>query len=274
MNRNELIKQIKAKKSFLCIGLDTDINKIPEHINEDFWDPVFEFNRRIIDATKDYTVAYKPNLAFYEAMGEEGWDILKRTLEYIPEDCLIIADAKRGDIGNTSTQYAKAFFEQLNCHAITINPYMGEDSVSPFLAFKDKWSVVLALTSNKGSSDFQTLKLENGKYVFEEVIEKTKAWGTEENLMFVFGATHPQMISKVREIIPNHFLLVPGVGAQGGDLKAIAENGLTNDCGLLVNVSRSVIYASNKMDFPIVAQQKAAELQAQMEVILKAKGII
>ncbi|MGY6562749.1 MAG: orotidine-5'-phosphate decarboxylase [Luteibaculaceae bacterium] len=274
MQRNQLINEIKQKRSFLCVGLDTDPAKIPTHLEEDFYDPIFEFNKRIIDATKDYAVAYKPNLAFYESLGGEGYSILQRTLEYIPDNCLIIADAKRGDIGNTSNHYAKAFFDLLNCHAITINPYMGEDSVTPFLEYKDKWAVVLALTSNKGSQNFQMQKLENGQFLFEKVLEDCANMGSDENVMFVVGATHPEMFAKVRKIVPNHFLLVPGVGAQGGDLESICAHGLNSDCGLLVNVSRALIYASDKMDFPLVAQQKAKEIQQQMEKILLEKGII
>jgi len=274
MTRNELVENIKQKKSFLCVGLDTDLKKIPEHIFEDFDDPVFEFNKRIIDATKDYAVAYKPNIAFYESMGIEGWQSLIRTLDYIPEDCFIIADAKRGDIGNTSNHYAKAFFETLKCNGLTVNPYMGEDSVKPFIGASNKFVIVLALTSNPGSANFQMLETKNNTFVFEEVLSQCAKWGSPENMMFVVGATHPNLIEKVRAIVPNHFLLVPGVGAQGGSLSNIAEKGLNNEVGLLVNVSRNIIYASNGLDFPMVAKSKAKEIQAEMAEILMRKNII
>lgn len=272
MKRETLINQIKKKKSFLIVGLDVDLSKIPQHLfqNED---PVFEFNKAIIEATKDYCVGYKPNLAFYESMGLKGWQSLEKTLKIIPNDCFTIADAKRGDIGNTSEQYAKAFLHTLNFDSITVAPYMGEDSVKPFIQEEGKWVIVLALTSNKGSNDFQMLNV-NGKKLYELVTEKVSTWGTPENTMFVVGATHPEKFASIRKIVPKHFFLVPGVGVQGGDLKSICEAGLNADCGLLVNSSRGIIYASNGEDFAEKAKAEAHKLQAEMEIILKQKGII
>lgn len=272
MNRLELTEQIKAKRSFLCVGLDTDLEKIPKHLL-DFEDPIFEFNKRIIDATIDYTVAYKPNIAFYERYGSRGWDSLKKTMEYIPKSVFTIADAKRGDIGNTSTYYARTFFEFLDFDAVTVAPYMGEDSVKPFLEFQDKWVILLALTSNKGAMDFQLIRDEQGKHLFEHVIEKSAAWGSKENLMYVVGATRSETIQKVRKAAPNHFFLVPGVGAQGGSLEEVAKFGWNKDCGLLVNSSRGIIYAGNGENFDIASKKAAQYLQAQMQSILVSNGL-
>lgn len=271
MTRKELIEQIRKKRSFLCVGLDTDINKIPDFLKETE-DPVFEFNKRIIDATKDYCVAYKPNLAFYECRGPAGWESLRKTLEYIPDDIFTIADAKRGDIGNTSTYYAKTFFEYLGCDSVTIAPYMGEDSVTPFLEFPGKWAIVLALTSNAGALDFQMISDEKGKRLFEKVLEKTTRWGTPDNIMFVVGATRAEGIGEVRKLVPDHFFLVPGVGAQGGSLEDVTRYGWNEDCGLLVNSSRGIIYASNGADFAEAAGEKAAEIQRIMEKELRSRN--
>lgn len=267
MTKQELVEQIRKKKSFLCIGLDSDITKIPEHLlNEE--DPVFSFNKQIIDATHDLAVAYKPNTAFYESRGVEGWKSLQKTIDYlnnIENPVFTIADAKRGDIGNTSTQYAKAFFEQLNFDSVTVAPYMGKDSVSPFLQFDGKWAIVLALTSNQGAFDFQFIQNEeNQKKLYETVLETSKTWGSEENMMFVVGATKAEMLSQVRKYIPNHFLLVPGVGAQGGSLEEVAKYGMNKDIGLLVNSSRGIIFASNGKDFAEKAREEALKLQKQM----------
>jgi orotidine-5'-phosphate decarboxylase len=272
MTRQELIYQIKKKKSFLCIGLDTDIRKIPTHLL-DLEDPVFEFNKQIIDATKDLCVAYKPNIAFYESLGVSGWNSLQKTLDYIPNDIFTIADAKRGDIGNTSSMYAKAFFENLSFDSVTVAPYMGSDSVTPFLEFEDKWAIVLALTSNKGGLDFQKIEDENGKRLFEQVLETSKQWGSDENMMYVVGATRTEELLEIRAIVPNHFLLVPGVGAQGGSLKDFAKYGLNSDCGLLVNSSRGIIYAGNDVDFAQKAKVQAKKLQQEMAVILSEAGL-
>ena len=272
MTRQELITQIKKKKSFLCIGLDTDIKKIPTHLLE-LEDPIFEFNKQIIDATMDLCVAYKPNIAFYESMGVTGWNSLQKTLDYIPTNIFTIADAKRGDIGNTSSMYAKAFFENMSFDSVTVAPYMGADSVTPFLEFKDKWAIVLALTSNKGGLDFQKIEDENGKQLFEQVLEASKEWGTDENMMFVVGATRAEELLTIREIVPDHFLLVPGVGAQGGDLKDVAKYGLNSDCGLLVNSSRGIIYSGNDVDFAQKAKVEAKKLQQEMAIILSEAGL-
>jgi orotidine-5'-phosphate decarboxylase len=272
MNRQELIFQIKQKQSFLCVGLDTDIKKIPTHLLV-LEDPIFEFNKLIIDATKDFCVAYKPNIAFYESRGVSGWTSLQKTLDYIPKDIFTIADAKRGDIGNTSSMYAKAFFKNMNFDAVTVAPYMGKDSVTPFLEFDDKWAIVLALTSNKGGLDFQTFKNENGKQLFEQVLETSQTWGTDENMMYVVGATRAEQLSEIRSIIPNHFLLVPGVGAQGGNMQDVAKYGMNSDCGLLVNSSRGIIYAGNEVDFAAKAGNEAQKLQQEMAIFLAAKGI-
>ena len=290
MTRKQLIEQIKQKRSYLCVGLDTDITKIPRHLQA-HPDAVFEFNRQIIDATKDLCVSYKLNTAFYEAMGLKGWEAMERTVNYIPQEHFIIADAKRGDIGNTSSQYARAFFETLNFDAITVAPYMGEDSVKPFLEFENKWAIVLGLTSNPGSKDFEQLKVvgqatnnsdeatnngdeatNNGNkagnteagYLYESVLEKVSAWGNPGNLMFVVGATKASDLAGIRRIIPDHFLLVPGVGFQGGSLKEVSQYGMNADCGLLVNASRAIIYASEKEDFAAEARAIAQQYQAEM----------
>lgn len=270
MTRQELIQQIREKRSFLCVGLDTDLEKIPAHLLQTE-DPVFEFNKAIIDATKDLCVAYKPNIAFYEALGPKGWESLKKTIDYIPSHCMTIADAKRGDIGNTSSYYAKTFFEYLNCDAVTVAPYMGEDSVTPFQEFKDKWVILLALTSNKGALDFQFTTDASGEELYKKVLKKSSKWGSENNLMYVVGATRAEGIAEVRKLVPNHFFLVPGVGAQGGSLEDVARYGWNDDCGLLVNASRSIIYASGTEDFAAEARKEAQKLQSEMAQILTAK---
>lgn len=275
MNKQQIINQIKAKKSFLCVGLDTDIKKIPQHLlNEE--DPVFAFNKSIIDATAEYAVAYKPNTAFYEVYGAKGWASLEKTINYIKEkhpEIFVIADAKRGDIGNTSANYARAFFETLKADALTVAPYMGVDSVEPFLCFEDKWVVLLALTSNKGSKDFQYLNAE-GKELYKNVLMKSQEWADDNKMMYVVGATHPEELGEIRKMLPNHFFLVPGVGAQGGDLQAVARHGLNGQIGLLVNSSRGIIYASNGEDFAEKAAGEAKKLQQQMEELLKADNLI
>ncbi|WP_343634459.1 orotidine-5'-phosphate decarboxylase [Fluviicola sp.] len=271
MTRQELIQQIREKRSFLCVGLDTDLDKIPAHLLQTE-DPVFEFNKAIIDATKDLCVAYKPNIAFYEALGPKGWESLKKTIDYIPSHCMTIADAKRGDIGNTSTYYAKTFFEYLNCDAVTVAPYMGEDSVTPFQEFENKWVILLALTSNKGALDFQFTTDASGEELYKKVLKKSSKWGSESNLMYVVGATRAEGIAEVRKLVPNHFFLVPGVGAQGGSLEDVAKYGWNEDCGLLVNASRSIIYASNTPDFASEARKEAQKLQEEMAQILTAKN--
>ena len=273
MTKQELFNQIIKKESFLCVGLDADLEKIPEHLLE-LDDPIFEFNKQIIDATKDYCVAYKPNLAFYESLGVKGWESLQKTMEYIPSDIFTIADAKRGDIGNTSKMYAKTFFEYFNFDSVTVAPYMGNDSVSPFLEFKNKWVILLAATSNVGGLDFQYKKIEGGKRVFEEVLEKSLEWGNEENLMYVVGATRAEMLSDVRAIVPDAFLLVPGVGAQGGSLEEVVKYGMNDTCGLLVNSSRGIIYAGPGNDFASAAGKKSKELQSQMAFQLNEFGLI
>lgn len=270
MNRNELVQAIFRKKSFLCVGLDPELSKIPKHLLEQD-DPVLAFNKAIVDATRDYCVAYKPNLAFFEALGPQGWHTLAETVRYIGREHLIIADAKRGDIGNTSRLYAEAFFSKMNCDAITVAPYMGEDSVAPFLEFPGKWVILLALTSNQGSADFQRNWLEDARQpLWEYVMRKAKNWGSAENLMFVVGATHPDDFVRVREIAPEHFLLVPGVGAQGGSLEAVCKTGLNQDGGLLVNASRSIIYAGSGTDFGEKAAEEAQKMQKQMALVLGA----
>ena len=266
MNRQQLINEIFTKKSFLCVGLDTDINKIPEHLKKEE-DPIFAFNKAIIDATAPYCVAYKPNLAFYECYGLKGMIAFEKTIKYLKENHpnhFIIADAKRGDIGNTSKMYAHTFFEEYNLDSVTVAPYMGEDSVKPFLEYDGKWVILLALTSNKGSHDFQLTEDKQGERLFEKVLKKSQEWGTTENLMYVVGATHGKMFEDIRRIAPNHFLLVPGVGAQGGSLQEVCKYGMTKDCGLLVNSSRGIIYASKDEDFAEIAGQKAKELQLEM----------
>jgi orotidine-5'-phosphate decarboxylase len=272
MNRQELITQIKNKKSFLCVGLDTDLEKIPAHLLETE-DPIFEFNKAIIDATSDLCVAYKPNIAFYEALGPKGWESLKKTIDYIPSHCMTIADAKRGDIGNTSTYYAKTFFEYLNCDAVTVAPYMGEDSVTPFQSFSNKWVILLALTSNIGALDFQFSTDMMGEELYKKVLKKSAKWGNDENLMYVVGATRAENIGEVRKIVPNHFFLVPGIGAQGGSLEDVVNYGWNKDCGLLVNSSRAIIYASTGQDFADKARKAALEVQQQMQEIILKKGL-
>ncbi len=266
MKREYLIQQIREKKSFLCVGLDTDIEKIPIHLKTAA-DAIFQFNKEIIDATKDYCVAYKINTAFYEAHGIKGWEALEKTVNYIPHTHFKIADAKRGDIGNTSDQYAKAFFETIPFDAVTVAPYMGSDSVKPFLKYDDKWTIVLGLTSNEGSSDFQQQKIED-HFLYEEVIQKTSEWGTKENLMFVVGATKATELSSIRKIIPDHFLLIPGVGAQGGSLAEVCKYGLNKDCGLLINASRAIIYAGKDKNFVEEAGKVALQYQTEMKSYL------
>lgn len=276
MNRKELIEQIKKKGSFLCVGLDTDIKKIPEHLLS-CEDPIFEFNKAIIDATADYCVAYKPNVAFYESLGVAGWNALDKTVKYLREnypDQFVIADAKRGDIGNTSSLYARAFFESLQVDALTVAPYMGEDSVKPFLAYEGKWVILLALTSNPGSRDFQFMAQPDGERLFEMVLEKAQRWGNEDNLMFVVGATQGEMFADVRRVAPRSFLLVPGVGAQGGSLEEVAKWGMTTECGLLVNSSRGIIYASHGEDFAVAAAAEARKLRDHMSILLSTRGVI
>ncbi|WP_243350014.1 orotidine-5'-phosphate decarboxylase [Parabacteroides sp. FAFU027] len=276
MTKQELFANIKRKKSFLCVGLDTDIKKIPQHLLKEE-DPIFAFNKEIIDATADLCVAYKPNAAFYESLGMVGIAALEKTIAYINEkypDQFIILDAKRGDIGNTSEMYARSAFEHLKATSITVAPYMGEDSVKPFLIYPGKWVIVLALTSNKGSQDFQFTTDANGERLFEKVLKTTQQWATEDQLMFVVGATQGKMFIDVRKAAPNHFLLVPGVGAQGGSLQDVAEYGMNDTCGLLVNSSRQIIYASNGEDFAQASKAEAAKVQQEMEALLAAKGLI
>ena len=266
MNRIELIEQIKTKKSFLCVGLDTDLKKIPQHLLNDN-DAIYTFNKNIIDATAPYCVAYKPNLAFYEAFGVKGMIAFEKTINYLNKyypNHFIIADAKRGDIGNTSKMYARTFFEEYDVDALTVAPYMGEDSVTPFLGYDGKWVILLALTSNKGSNDFQLTTDTEGEHLFEKVIRKSQQWGNIDNMMYVVGATQGKMFEDIRKVAPESFLLVPGVGAQGGSLEEVCRYGMTKDCGLLVNSSRGIIYASDGEDYAEVAAQKAKELQEQM----------
>lgn len=267
MTRLELFEQIKKKNSYLCVGLDTDITKIPKHLLATA-DPVFEFNKQIIDATKEFSVAYKPNIAFYEALGPKGWESLQKTLDYIPKDCFTIADAKRGDIGNTSSLYAKAYFQQMNFDSITVAPYMGEDSVKPFLEFPNKWVILLIHTSNPGSVDFQQLETRDGKYVYEEVIFASQRWATANEMMYVVGATKADKIGTIRALAPDHFFLVPGVGAQGGDLEAVSKAGMNSQCGLLVNSSRAIIYASAGEDFADAARKEASNVKGEMTIHL------
>ncbi len=273
MTKLELTNNIKRKGSFLCIGLDVDLDKIPKFLLE-YDDPIFEFNKRIIDATKDLCVAYKPNVAFYECHGSKGWDALKKTVDYIPSDIFTIADAKRGDIGNTSHYYAKAFFEDMNFDSVTVAPYMGVDSVTPFFEYENKWVILLALTSNKGALDFQFATDLNGEKLFEKVLKKSAQWGDASKLMYVVGATRSDAIAEVRNLVPNHFFLVPGVGAQGGSLKDVANYGWNDDCGLLVNSSRGIIYAGNGEDFAEKARAAASNLQTDMKTILAEKKFI
>ncbi len=271
MNRQELIKEIKEKQTFLCVGLDTDIKKIPQHLLHEE-DPIYSFNRAIIDATAPYCVAYKPNLAFYECGGLNGWKSLDKTIHYLRENYphhLIIADAKRGDIGNTSKMYARCFFEEMGVDALTVAPYMGEDSVTPFLEYPDKWVILLALTSNKGSHDFQLTEDATGERLFEKVLRQSQQWADADRMMYVVGATQGKLFEDIRKVVPEHFLLVPGIGAQGGSLEEVCKYGLTKDCGLIVNSSRAIIFADSTERFAEVAAEKAKEVQQQMAELLK-----
>ncbi len=276
MNRQELIASIRHKASFLCVGLDTDLKKIPTHLlGED--DPIFAFNKAIIDATAPYCVAYKPNLAFYECSGLKGWAAFEKTVAYLKEhypDQFIIADAKRGDIGNTSAMYARSFFEEMDLDALTVAPYMGEDSVTPFLGYDGKWVILLALTSNKGSHDFQLTEDKAGERLFERVLRTSQQWAGPDRMMYVVGATQGSLFADIRRIVPQHFLLVPGVGAQGGSLAEVCRYGMNADCGLIVNSSRGIIYASTGEDFAEVAAAKARDLQAEMAEQLRQHGVI
>lgn len=275
MNRSELVNQIKTKRSFLCVGLDTDLKKMPEHLLKEE-DPIFAFNKAIIDATADYCVSYKPNLAFYEAFGVKGLISFEKTIKYLKDNYpnhFIVADAKRGDIGNTSAMYARTFFDEYDVDSLTVAPYMGEDSVTPFLGYEGKWVIVLALTSNKGSHDFQLTEDNNGERLFEKVLRTSQNWGNADNMMYVVGATQGRMFEDIRKIVPNHFLLVPGVGAQGGSLEEVCKYGMNKDCGLLVNSSRGIIYASKGEDFAEQAAKNAKELQQQMDKELEKFGI-
>ena len=277
MTRQLLFENIRRRKSFLCVGLDSDIRKLPKHLLENEDDPVFAFNRAIIDATADVCVAYKPNLAFYECNGLAGWKSYERTIQYLHNHYpthFIIADAKRGDIGNTSQMYARSFFEEQDVDAVTVAPYMGEDSVTPFLGYAGKWVVMLALTSNKGSLDFQLLEDKDGERLFEKVLRTSLGWGNEDNMMYVVGATRGSLFEDVRRIVPRHFLLVPGVGAQGGSLEEVCRYGMNDACGLLVNSSRGIIFADSTERFADVAREKAAELQQQMENLLRERGLL
>lgn len=276
MNKQQLFENIKRKQSFLCVGLDTDIKKIPEHLLKEE-DPVFAFNKAIIDATAPYCIAYKPNLAFYESMGVKGWIAFEKTVEYIKKnypDQFIIADAKRGDIGNTSAMYARSFFEELDIDAVTVAPYMGEDSVTPFLTYEGKWVILLALTSNKGSHDFQLTEDKAGERLFEKVLRKSQEWANDQNMMYVVGATQGKMFEDIRKIVPNHFLLVPGIGAQGGSLEEACKYGMNSKCGLIVNSSRAIIYADKSEAFAQAAKNEAEKVQKQMAEQLKAAHII
>lgn len=276
MNKTQLVENIKRKQSFLCVGLDTDIKKIPAHLLTDE-DPLFTFNKAIIDATAAYCVAYKPNLAFYESLGTKGVQVFEKTVAYLKEnypDQFIIADAKRGDIGNTSEMYARSFFDHVKVDAVTVAPYMGEDSVKPFLIYPESWVILLALTSNKGSMDFQMLEMADGEKLFEKVLKKSQEWATDEQMMFVVGATRGEMFKDIRKHAPNHFLLVPGVGAQGGSLKEVADYGMNEQCGLLVNSSRAIIYADSSERFAETAGKEAYVLQQEMAQYLQDKGII
>mgnify|MGYP006373568495 FL=1 len=275
MTRKELIASIQRKRSFLCVGLDTDLKKVPAHLLQEE-DPVFAFNKAIIDATAPYCVAYKPNLAFYESMGVKGWIAFEKTVSYLREnypDQFIIADAKRGDIGNTSAMYARTFFEEMDLDAVTVAPYMGEDSVTPFLGYEGKWVILLALTSNKGSHDFQLTEDAQGEKLFEKVLRKSQEWAGNDQMMYVVGATQGKAFEDIRRIAPNHFLLVPGIGAQGGSLEEVCKYGMTSECGLIVNSSRAIIYADATESFAQVAGKKAREVQAQMAQELDGYGI-
>ncbi len=271
MNKQQLIGNIKRKQSFLCVGLDTDIKKIPAHLLEED-DPVFAFNKAIVDATAPYCIAYKPNLAFYESMGAKGWTTFEKTVTYIKTnypDQFLIADAKRGDIGNTSAMYARTFFEELDIDALTVAPYMGEDSVTPFLTYEGKWVIVLALTSNKGSHDFQLTEDKDGERLFEKVLRRSQEWAGDGNMMYVAGATQGKMFEAIRKIAPSHFLLVPGIGAQGGSLEEVCKYGMTPECGLIVNSSRAIIYADHTENFAVTAGEEARKVQQQMADLLK-----
>jgi orotidine-5'-phosphate decarboxylase len=272
MNRQQLVSAIRAKKSFLCIGLDTDITKLPKHLLKTE-DPVFEFNKAIIEATHDLCVAYKPNLAFYEANGVKGLQSLEKTMAIMPQDCFTIADAKRGDIGNTSSMYARSFFQHYGFHSVTVAPYMGSDSVKPFLAYENKWVILLALTSNEGAFDFETLELAKGGTLYEEVLRRSQDWGNAANMMYVVGATKAEYLEGIRKIVPDHFLLVPGVGAQGGSLQEVAKYGMNKECGLLVNASRSILYASSGEDFAEKAREEALKMQMEMKALLQVYRI-
>ncbi len=288
MEKGQLIELIRSKRSFLCVGLDTDPEKIPSWLKQEFEDPVFEFNRRIIDATIDLVVAYKPNLAFYESQGSSGWRSLEKTMDYLhslkDQAVFTIADAKRGDIGNSAIHYARAFYDRMGFDSVTVNPYMGEDSVKPFLANNGKWAIILALTSNSGSRDFQLQEPvfaepagsipQNKKNLFEQVMERCMQWGNENNTMFVVGATRTELLTRLREIAPHHFFLVPGVGTQGGSLREVAEKAMTKECGLIINVSRKIIYASSGKDFDKKARQQAGLYKIQMEILIRDKLII
>ena len=267
MNRVELIDQIFKKRSFLSIGLDTDIRKIPKFLLE-YEDPIFEFNKRIIDATKDLCIAYKLNIAFYEYMLDKGWISLRKTINHIPKNIFIISDAKRGDIGNTSDMYSSAFFDKLKFDALTISPYMGKESITPFTKVKDRWTIILALTSNSGSIDFQMSKCQNGEYLFEKVLKSTKCYGSIENIMYVVGATKSKYLKKIRNIVPDHFLLIPGIGSQGGSLSDVVNNAMTDNCGLIVNSSRGIIYSGNNHDWADKAREAAAKIQSKMNSFL------
>jgi len=276
MDRQQLFENIRSKRSFLCVGLDTDLKKIPHHLLEDK-DPIFAFNKAIVDATAKYSIAYKPNLAFYEAFGVKGWIALEKTVKYIRSnypDQFIIADAKRGDIGNTSAMYARSFFEDLDVDALTVAPYMGEDSVAPFVTYDDKWVVLLALTSNKGSQDFQLSVDHDGERLFEKVLKTSQRWASEDKMMYVVGATQGRAFEDIRRIVPNHFLLVPGVGAQGGSLEEVCQYGMNKQCGLVVNSSRGIIYADNSKDFATFAAEEAHKLQQQMETQLAKNRLL
>ena len=275
MNKQQLIENIRQKQSFLCVGLDTDIKKIPAHLLDEE-DPIFAFNKAIIDATAPYCIAYKPNLAFYESMGVKGWQAFEKTVKYLNENYpeqFIIADAKRGDIGNTSAMYARTFFEECELDAVTVAPYMGADSVTPFLGYEGKWVILLALTSNKGSHDFQLTEDKDGEKLFQKVLRKSQEWAGDEQMMYVVGATQGQAFEEIRKIVPNHFLLVPGIGAQGGSLSEVCKYGMTRNCGLIVNSSRAIIYADSNENFAAVAGEKAREVQQEMKQELQNAGI-
>ena len=272
MDKQQLFENIKRKKSFLCVGLDTDIQKIPEHLLKEE-DPIFTFNKAVIDATADFCIAYKPNLAFYESLGAKGWIAFEKTVNYIKKnypDQFIIADAKRGDIGNTSAMYARTFFKELDIDSVTVAPYMGEDSVTPFLFYANKWVILLALTSNKGSHDFQLMEDTQRERLFEKVLKTSQRWGNDENMMYVVGATQGSMFQDIRKLVPNHFLLVPGIGAQGGSLEEVCRYGMNSTCGLIVNSSRAIIYADKSENFAQAAATEAEKVQKQMAEQLKA----